>query len=232
MREKNGGMARAIKRYLFWRPPSPPRSSEKFLRFRQQQLNHREKRHSPISGEKEKRERATERKSDSPLFSPLHLVATNLIMCLHSKAAETCSLTYTAPTLSLSPSVMDTHIHTHARPHRLSLPLQSLFPSPSFPLLECRRGGLWSADVGPDSGGVESSASLSGKWPWMETNRQTEQPTQNFPPPFPVTLQFPLPETRTTLTRSSLARALYKPTKKFHRRACGGVLVQGWGRSP
>lgn len=38
-----------LKHYLFWQPPSPPRSSEKFLRFHQHQLNHKEKRHSPIS---------------------------------------------------------------------------------------------------------------------------------------------------------------------------------------
>lgn len=100
-----------MKRYLFWRPPSPPRSSEKFLRFHQQQLNHREKRHNPINGEKDRRGRATERESDSPLFSPLHLMATNLIMCLHSEAAETCSLTYTPPFLSFS--VMHTHTHVH-----------------------------------------------------------------------------------------------------------------------
>lgn len=104
-------MTRAMKRYLFWRPPSPPRSSEKFLRFHQQQLNHREKRHNPINGEKDRRGRATERESDSPLFSPLHLMATNLIMCLHSEAAETCSLTYTPPFLSFS--VMHTHTHVH-----------------------------------------------------------------------------------------------------------------------
>lgn len=41
--------------YLFWQPPSPPRSSEKFLRFHQHQLNHKEKK-SPMStdGEKER----------------------------------------------------------------------------------------------------------------------------------------------------------------------------------
>ena len=79
-----------IERYLFWRPPSPPRSSEKFLRFHQHQLNHIEKRQSPISidrkkeseGERE-REREKEREgqregdgqkeSDSPLEqSPSH----------------------------------------------------------------------------------------------------------------------------------------------------------------
>lgn len=108
MRKKKDGMTRAMKRYLFWRPPSPPQSSEKFLRFHQQQLNHREKRHSPISGEKDRRGRATARESDSPFFSPL--MATNL-MCLHSEAAETCSLTYTPSFFSVS--VMHTHIHVH-----------------------------------------------------------------------------------------------------------------------
>ena len=60
-----------IKRYLFWRPPSPPRSSEKFLRFHQHQLNHREKRQSPISIDRKKererereRERETERETE------------------------------------------------------------------------------------------------------------------------------------------------------------------------
>lgn len=162
-----------MKRYLFWQPPSPPRSSEKFLRFHQQQLNHREKGHSPISGEKDRRGRATAR--ESPLFSPLHLMATNL-MCLHSEAAEPCSPTYT-PSFFLCLC----HAYTHTRTHRLSLPLLSLSPSPSFPLLKCRRGGLWSADVGPDSGGVESSASLFGKWPWMETNRQNSRLKPSHP---------------------------------------------------
>lgn len=173
-------MSRAIKRYLFWRPPSPPRSSEKFLRFHQQQLDHREKRHSPISGEKERRGRATERESDGPLFSPLHLMATNLIMCLHSEAAETCSLTYTSFFLFLSLFLVHAYARTHVHIDSPSLCYHSP-PSPSFPLLKCRRGGLWSADVGPDSGGVESSASLFGNWPWMETNRQNSR-LQTLPP--------------------------------------------------
>lgn len=203
-------MSRAIKRYLFWRPPSPPRSSEKFLRFHQQQLNHREKRHSPISGEKERRGRATERESDSPLFSPLHLMATNLIMCLHSEAAETCSLTYTSFFLFLS--LFLCHAYAHTRTHRLSLPLLSLSPSPSFPLLKCRRGGLWSADVGPDSGGVESSASLFGNWPWMETNRQNSRLKPSHP--FYCDTAIPsLAHKRTTSTASSLAKPLHNPTK-------------------
>lgn len=45
-----------------------------------------------------------DRESDSTLFSPLLLMATNLIICLHSGAAETCSLTYTLTLAhSLSP---------------------------------------------------------------------------------------------------------------------------------
>lgn len=47
---------RREKRYLFWRPPSPPRSSEKFLRFPQHQLNHREKKKSPMSTDRRERE--------------------------------------------------------------------------------------------------------------------------------------------------------------------------------
>lgn len=114
---------KAMKHYLFWRPPSPPRSSEKFLRFHQHPLNHKEKRHSPISADWERRrERETEggrqTESDSPLFNPLLLMATNLIICLHSRAAETCSLTYT---LALA------HSHTLL----LSLSSLSLFLSPS-----------------------------------------------------------------------------------------------------
>lgn len=129
VRKKKHGMTRAMKRYLFWRPPSPPRSSEKFLRFHQQQLNHREKRHSPISGEKERRGRATERESDSPLFSPLHLMATNLIMCLHSEAAETCSLTYTPPFLFLSLCLCHAYTHTYTStlpPFAITLPFTEL----------------------------------------------------------------------------------------------------------
>lgn len=104
---------KAMKHYLFWQPPSPPRSSEKFLRFHQHQLNHKEKRHSPITTDWEKRGSdggvqggggaGADRKSDSTLFSPLLLMATNLIICLHSGAAETCSLTYTL-TLAHSPA--------------------------------------------------------------------------------------------------------------------------------
>lgn len=57
----------AMKRYLFWRPPSPPRSSEKFLQFHQHRLkkkkNSQRKRTQPHYHrvEKKKSERATER---------------------------------------------------------------------------------------------------------------------------------------------------------------------------
>lgn len=109
---------RAMKRYLFWRPPSPPRSSEKFLQFLQHRLKKKNKEKSQRKGAQphyhrvQKREGArlrdaggvgrcggaagvAGRESDTTLFSPLLLMATNLIICLHSGAAETCSLTYT-----------------------------------------------------------------------------------------------------------------------------------------
>lgn len=212
-------MTRAMKRYLFWQPPSPPRSSEKFLRFHQQQLNHREKRQAV----RKRGGRATERESDSPLFSPLHLMATNLIMCLHSEAAETCSLTHMYSPLSRF--LCHAYTRTHTRTHRLSLPLLSRSPSPSFALLKCRRGGLWSADVGPDSGGVESSASLFGKWPWMETNSR-RKPSH----PFYCDTAIPsLVQTHTTPTRSGLAKPFFQPNKKFIEVLVVGCLCRGGG---
>lgn len=184
-----------MKRYLFWRPPSPPRSSEKFLQFHQHRLKKKSQRkktqpHYLRVKKKRVRERAREREvegcgregwlerggaagvadreSDSTLFSPLLLMATNLIICLHSGAAETCSLTYTltlAHSSSLSLSLS-----------RLSLPSPMAQTKPSSALIH-RGEGPWSADVAPDSGGVERPASLSGKWPWMETNRQIQEPS-------------------------------------------------------
>ena len=98
---------RAIKRgrneskhYLFWRPPSPPRSSEKFLQFHPPQLNHKERTHSPISTDRKTKEKTAEheggRKSGDPSFCRLLLMATNLIICLHSR------LPRPAPSLTLS----------------------------------------------------------------------------------------------------------------------------------
>lgn len=52
--ERQNEGKKGMRHYLFWRLPSPPRSSERFLRFHQYQLNHEEKRHSPISGERER----------------------------------------------------------------------------------------------------------------------------------------------------------------------------------
>lgn len=72
----------------------------------------------------------------------------------------------------------------------LSLSLSLCFPllRASPPPLQSRRGGLWSADIAPDSEGVESPASLFGKWPWMETNRRTdtEQKLAKKPSPGPL----------------------------------------------
>lgn len=114
------------KHYLFWRLPSPPRSSEKFLRFHQHQLDHKEKTQPHQHWQKEREieretEGGTQTESDSPIFSRLLLMATNLIICLHSGAAEICSLTYT-PALAHSPSLTLL---------RLTLSSLSLFLSPS-----------------------------------------------------------------------------------------------------
>lgn len=127
--DQGGKEGRAMNRYLFWRPPSPPRSSEKFLQFHQHRLKIKKKskrkgtqpNYHRVKKESENKRVSARlrdaggvggcggagRENDGTLFSPLLLMATNLIICLHSGAAETCSLTYTLTlahsTLSLSP---------------------------------------------------------------------------------------------------------------------------------
>lgn len=108
-------------------------------------------------------EREREKESDSPLLSRLLLMATNLIICLHSGCWDLLPHLLSCFT-SLS--------YSHS-----SLVFLSPSPSPEQALLlsNPQRGGPWSADSAPDSGGVKSRASLSGKWPWMETNWQKSQ---------------------------------------------------------
>lgn len=111
-RERDERGINESKQYLFWQPPSPPQSSEKFLLFPRHQLNHKEERKSHQHWQKEERRR---KRMALLFFSRSLLMVTNLLICLYSGAAKTCSL--------LSPS--------HALP-RLSLFLCSL-PVPTVP---------------------------------------------------------------------------------------------------
>lgn len=71
------------------------------------------------------RERDRERECDSPLFSCVLLMATNLIICLHSGAAETCYLTYTLA-LAHSPLLLTLILSLSPLPHS---PAQALLLS-------------------------------------------------------------------------------------------------------
>lgn len=166
------------KSYLFWQPPSLPRSSEKFPRFHK--LNHKKRRHSPIKhrqkrrGEKDKKWR----REREAIFSSAIFFSwpNNLIICLHS------ALPRPAPSHTHSRSLASSFLFLSLlQPLRLSCsPQPRSKPSLlALLLLSNPRGGRtrvsWRS-VRRSGGAGRRWASLFGKWPWMETNGQIEQP--------------------------------------------------------